>query len=267
MPHRTVGPTLLLLGALLTGACTVGDPAPSPAPAVLASAVGGSSSAPVRPAEPTAAWSAPSVPAPVPSEPPPAPPPPPEPAYTATIGAITPDLAVRMATSWREGCPVPLADLRYLTLTYRDFDGGVTTGELVVHADVADGVVEVFRALFEAGYPVRSMRLVDDFGGSDDASMAQDNTSAFNCRPISRGTGWSEHAYGRAIDLNPRENPYVRGTLVLPPEGAEFAARPEAPGVVHADDTVVRAFAAQGWQWGGYWTSPTDYQHFSVTGR
>jgi hypothetical protein len=187
--------------------------------------------------------------------------------YAGTVSAITPELAARMAPSWREGCPVPLADLRYVTVTHRDFAGGTATGELVVHAEVADSVVAVFGELFALGYPVRSMRLVDDFGGSDDASMAADNTSAFNCRPISRGTGWSEHAYGRAIDLNPVENPYVRGSLVLPPEGQPYASRPDEPGVVHAGDAVVRAFAAHGWQWGGDWSSPVDYQHFSTTGR
>lgn len=187
--------------------------------------------------------------------------------YAGTVGPITLELAARMSSSWRPGCPVPLADLRYVTVTYRDVGGGAATGELVVHADVADSVVAVFGELFALGYPIRSMRLVDDFGGSDDASMAADNTSAFNCRPISRGTGWSEHAYGRAIDLNPVENPYVRGSLVLPPEGARFADRPDAPGVVQAGDPVVRAFAAHGWQWGGDWSSPVDYQHFSTTGR
>jgi hypothetical protein len=189
------------------------------------------------------------------------------PAFAGTIAAITPDLAARMAPSWREGCPVPLADLRYLTVTHLDMTGAVVTGEIVVHADVAESVVAVFGELFALGYPIRSMRLVDDFGGSDDASMAADNTSAFNCRPISRGTGWSEHAYGRAMDLNPRENPYVRGSLVLPPEGIPYASRPDEPGVVHADDAVVRAFAAHGWQWGGDWADPIDYQHFSTTGR
>ncbi|MCG7287916.1 M15 family metallopeptidase [Cellulomonas sp. ACRRI] len=189
------------------------------------------------------------------------------PGYAGTVGPITPELAARMSSSWRAGCPVPLTDLRYVTVTYRDVDGGAATGELVVHADVADSVVAVFGELFALGYPIRSMRLVDDFGGSDDASMAADNTSAFNCRPISRGTGWSEHAYGRAIDLNPVENPYVRGSLVLPPEGVPFADRPDAPGVLHAGDPVVRAFAAHGWRWGGDWASPVDYQHFSTTGR
>jgi hypothetical protein len=190
------------------------------------------------------------------------------PVFVATIGPITPELAARMArTSWRRGCPVPLGDLRYVTVSHLTFDGTVAIGEIVVHANLADGVVAVFRALFDAGYPIRSLRLVDDFDGDDDASMAADNTSAFNCRAITRGTGWSEHAYGRALDLNPVENPYVRGSLVLPVEGQPFAARPDLPGVVHADDVVVRAFAAAGWQWGGYWDSPTDYQHFSTTGR
>jgi poly-gamma-glutamate synthesis protein (capsule biosynthesis protein) len=187
--------------------------------------------------------------------------------YAGTVTAITAELAERMAPSWRPGCPVPLADLRYVTVTHHVLGGGTATGELVVHADVADSVVAVFGELFAQGFPVRSMRLVDDFDGSDDASMAADNTSAFNCRPISRGTGWSEHAYGRAIDLNPVENPYVRGPLVLPPAGVPFAARAAAPGVVLAGDPVVRAFAAHGWQWGGAWDSPVDYQHFSTTGR
>jgi len=187
--------------------------------------------------------------------------------YAGTVGPITPELAARMATSWRRGCPVELADLRYVTVTYRDPEGRTATGELVVHADVAASVVAVFGELFAQGYPIRSMRLVDDFGGSDDASMAADNTSAFNCRAVTGGTGWSEHAYGRAIDLNPVENPYVAGSRVAPPAGEAFAGRPDAPGVLHAGDPVVRAFAAHGWQWGGAWSSPVDYQHFSTTGR
>ena len=108
----------------------------------------------------------------------------PPPDFTSTISEITPELAARMEPSWRPGCPVPLEDLRYVTVTHRDFDGEKVQGELVVHADAAEDMVTVFRALFDAGYPVRSMRLVDDFGASDDASMDADNTSAFNCRAI-----------------------------------------------------------------------------------
>jgi len=189
------------------------------------------------------------------------------PAFTSAISAITPELADRMSASWRPGCPVPLEDLRYVTVTHRTFDGADAQGELVVHADAAQDVVTVFHALFDAGYPVRSLRLVDDFGASDDDSMAADNTSAFNCRAITGGTGWSKHAYGRAIDLNPVENPYVSGGSVAPDAGRAFADRPDDPGVIHAGDEVVRAFAQVGWQWGGDWDSPIDYQHFSPSGR
>lgn len=187
--------------------------------------------------------------------------------FTGSVAAVDAATAARMATSWRPGCPVPLADLRHLTLTYRGFDGADHTGELIVAASVADNVLAIFRQLYQDGYPIGSMRLVDDFGGDDDASMAANNTSAFNCRPVSGGGGFSEHSYGTAIDVNPVQNPYLRGSTVLPAAGTSYAGRPDAPGVIHDGDDVVRAFAAGGFSWGGDWTDPIDYQHFSVSGR
>lgn len=172
-----------------------------------------------------------------------------------------------MRSTYRTGCPVPLSDLRYLRLSYHGFDGRRRTGELVVSAAVTGVVLTVFRTLYDQGFPIRSMRLVSDFNGSDDASMAADNTSAFNCRRITGGSSWSEHSYGDAVDINPRENPQESGGAVLPPAGAAFAGRPNAPGVIHPDDLVVRAFTAIGWTWGGSWSSPVDLQHFSGSGR
>ena len=188
-------------------------------------------------------------------------------AFHASISRIDAALAARMRDSYHPGCPVPLADLRYLRLSYWGFDGMPHTGELVVSARAAKDVVTAFRSLFAHRFPIRQMRLVDDFGGSDDDSMAADNTSAFNCRPITGGDGWSEHSYGEAVDINPVQNPYLSGPIVLPPAGAAFRSRPDEPGVIHADDAVVRAFAAIGWTWGGTWTSPVDLQHFSRSGR
>ena len=187
--------------------------------------------------------------------------------YTSEIREVDANLAARMATSWRDGCPVPLADLRYVVVSYRGFDGADHTGELVVAASVAGTVTEVFRDLYDSGYPIASMRLVDDFGGSDDASMAANNTSAFNCRPVTGGGGFSEHSYGTAIDLNPVQNPYLSGSLVLPEQGRDYLSRQPAPGVIQAGDAVVSAFANRGWTWGGTWSGPIDYQHFSVSGR
>jgi hypothetical protein len=187
--------------------------------------------------------------------------------YQSTVSEIGPETAARMGRSWHAGCPVPLSDLRYLTVTYRGFDGADHTGELVVAASVASAVTDIFGRLYAAEYPIASLRLVDDFGGSDDDSMAADNSSAFNCRPVTGGGGFSEHSYGTAIDLNPVENPYLSGSLVLPPAGRRFVDRPEEPGVIQPGDAVVEAFGSHGWTWGGTWSGPIDYQHFSVSGR
>jgi hypothetical protein len=111
------------------------------------------------------------------------------------------------------------------------------------------------------------MKLVDEFGGSDDASMAADNTSGFNCRPSTGGTEFSQHSYGLAIDVDPVENPYVDGDDVEPVAGRAYTKRPDLPGVIHAGDLVTSAFSAIGWTWGGSWSSPHDFQHFSQNGR
>lgn len=174
-----------------------------------------------------------------------------------------------MIYSWRAGCPVGLDDLRLLRLSFWGFDGRALTGEMVVHEDVAASVVTVFRKLFEAHFPIQRMRLVDDFGGDDQRSMAANNTSAFNCRRSSGDAGaWSEHAHGRAIDINPIQNPYVSGGTVEPAAGAAYLDRSSgARGLIRAGDVVVRAFRSIGWGWGGDWTRTKDYQHFSRSGR
>jgi poly-gamma-glutamate synthesis protein (capsule biosynthesis protein) len=174
----------------------------------------------------------------------------------------------RMTSSWRPGCPVPLWKLRYLQVSHWGYDGTVRSGELVVRRSQAWPVVRAFRTLFRARFPIKRMRLVDEYGADDDASMAANNTSAFNCRLATGGSSWSEHAYGRAIDINPIQNPYVKGGTVLPPAGRRYLNRSrKAKGMIHDGDVVVRAFAAIGWEWGGHWSSLKDYQHFSSTGH
>lgn len=189
--------------------------------------------------------------------------------WYAHIAVIDAPTRARMRYSWRRGCPVALKNLRLITMSYRGFDGEDHLGEMVVHKNVAANVVKVFRTLFRARYPIRRMRLVDAYKGSDDRSMAADNTSAFNCRKVTGGTGWSQHSYGWAIDINPVENPYVtRGGKVLPPAGRKYANRSrKAKGMIHHGDVVWRAFRSIGWEWGGDWRSIKDYQHFSLTGR
>jgi len=198
----------------------------------------------------------------------PAPAPAPAPGFAFAAAPLSDaDRASMIGTSWREGCPIPLDDLRRVTLSHHGFDGAVHQGVLIVHADAVDPVRAAFGAAFDAGFPIERIEPVDVYGGDDDASMAANNTSAFNCRPVTGGTTWSEHSYGRAIDVNPLQNPYTRGDVVLPPESRRYLDRdPAVPGLLVAESAMVVAFDASGWGWGGRWPSP-DFQHLSSSGR
>ncbi|MFK3985096.1 M15 family metallopeptidase [Micromonospora sp. NPDC050397] len=185
--------------------------------------------------------------------------------FVATVSPATP---ADVAKSWRPGCPVGPDQLDLLTLSYRGFDGQPHIGTIVVRRTVTDDVISVFTALYDARFPIRRMTPVDHYDGDDDRSMADDNTSGFNCRDaVTDGpSGWSAHAYGEAIDVNPVENPYLVDGRVLPPAGAAYADRKvDHPGLAVPDGVLVKAFASVGWQWGGTWRSP-DYQHFSRDG-
>jgi D-alanyl-D-alanine carboxypeptidase len=184
------------------------------------------------------------------------------------LGTVHPVTARELPYSWRAGCPVGPAQLRLLRLSYWGFDGKRRIGSLVVRDRVARDVVTVFRRLYAVRFPIRRLRKVDAYRGSDDASMAADNTSGFNCRFVSGTSRWSQHAYGEAIDVNPVENPYVQGARVSPPAGRRYLDRsPARPGMAVEGGVLVRAFEAVGWKWGGRWTGSRDYQHFSTTGR
>lgn len=250
-PPRVVGGVLAAVAVLAAGLAAV----------VLAGSGGSSAPNADRPAQGQAGGPAPSRdsgPAllpqatPIPEE------------FRSTVAPVT---AVRLGGSHRPGCPVPVGDLRLVTVTHRDDSGRTQQGEIVVHADVAAATVQIFRTLYDAGFPLARVATVEEFGSDDDRVMAANVTSAYNCRQKTGGSTFSAHAYGRAIDINPIQNPYVRGGEVLPPAGRAFLDRSDVrPGMVVAGDVVVRAFAAAGWKWGGDFRSFRDYQHFSQTG-
>jgi hypothetical protein len=174
--------------------------------------------------------------------------------------------------SWRPGCPVPLSDLRLLTVSHWDFEGRARVGQLVVHRDAAPRLATVFRRLYQLKFPVRHMKLADMYGPKRIRPADGDITGSFRCRravpsPCGSGSGnWSNHAYGLAIDVNPMENPYAGCGAVHDPRSAPYTDRSRLrKGMV--TPAVVRAFASVGWEWGGSWSGDTkDYMHFSHTG-
>ena len=167
--------------------------------------------------------------------------------------------------TYRAGCPVGPPQLRTVEVSYWDFAGKPKVGRIVVARRLADDVVDVFRQLWAKRFPIRRLQPISAYRGDDEASMAADNTSGFNCRFVAGTTHWSMHAYGEAIDVNTVENPYVRGGTVKPPAGRAFLDRSRyRKGMAMRDGVLVRAFASVGWKWGA---SFGDYQHFSTTGR
>jgi hypothetical protein len=190
-----------------------------------------------------------------------------QPPFVARIERVT---AAELPYSWHSGCPVGPAQLRRVRLRYLGFDGRAHLGQLIVNARVTGDVVSVFRTLYAARFPIRQMRPVDVFHGSDSRSTAADNTSSFNCRlAVAAGPKhWSMHAYGEAIDINTVENPYIQSGRVSPANAKAYADRTNVrPGMAVEGNVLVRAFARVGWGWGGRWAGSPDYQHFSTNGR
>ena len=188
--------------------------------------------------------------------------------YRYTIQPITPEIQARMKYSWRDGNPVPLEHLRYVTVSHFGFDQLPHQGKLVVHQDVANDIVEIFKELFENYYPIEKMELIDEYEANDEASCADNNTSAFCSRRITGRTDrWSNHSYGAAIDINPRYNPFVGRGTVVPKNARPYLDRSILDlRLIKRGDVCYRAFTSRGWEWGGDWETVKDYQHFEKDG-
>jgi hypothetical protein len=178
---------------------------------------------------------------------------------------VSPALLAKIrTTTWHPGCPVPPDDLRQLTLSFHDFDDRTRTGTLVVNRELANEVVRIFENLYQHDFRIERMVPIEEYAGNDDASMAANNTSAFNCRDATGKPGvFSNHSWGRAIDINPLTNPYVKGEKVLPPAGAKYIDRTKTfAGSILEGGYIVHLFENSGWTWGGRWPDRQDYQHF-----
>lgn len=172
--------------------------------------------------------------------------------------------------SYKDNCPIPLADLRYLRVLHKDLNGVTHEGELVCNVRIADDVLEIFKALYEAGYPIERVKLVDDYGADDETSMRDNNSSCFNFRFITHSTKISKHGLGLAVDINTLYNPYIKetdGKRILEPATAEayIDRSKDFPYKIEKGDLCYRLFTECGFEWGGEWKTLKDYQHFEVS--
>ncbi|MGV0788366.1 M15 family metallopeptidase [Mycolicibacterium sp. XJ2] len=237
-----------------------GHPAVKVAAAATAAAVLAQCASPPPPAEstpPSTTTTTPQTTAAAPPPPPTTPSPPP--------ARVLPVTAAELGESWRPGCPLEPERLRRVEIDHLGMDLQTHRGELVVHEDLVTEVIDIFERLRQARYPIEKMQTPDHYPGADDElSMRDNNTSAFNCRDIPGTGNWSLHAYGRAIDINPLINPYIDSTgAYQPANAAPYLDRTRIdPGLLHDGDPAVRIFTDRGWEWGGDWRTPKDYQHF-----
>jgi D-alanyl-D-alanine carboxypeptidase len=167
--------------------------------------------------------------------------------------------------AWRPGCPVERAQLRRVEVNFVGFDGAVHRGVLIVNADVAGSVARIFTSLFAARFPIRRMEPIEYYDGNDDASMAADNTSAYNCRSAAQANApaaASPHANGRAIDVNPWENPWFDSRCDCFEPDVLYSVHRAGAGVILRGGAAWRVFTAAGWIWQD--NSTPDYQHFDT---
>lgn len=178
-------------------------------------------------------------------------------AFTAT--ALPDSVFERMkGKSYPEDCAIPRSQLRYLRVLHVDAEGKTHTGELVCHADIAEDLLCIFHQLYDAGYPIERIRLIDDYDADDERSMQDNNTSCFCHRPVTNGRTLSKHATGMAIDINPRYNPYLPANGDTLPANAQHSG----PYRIEPGDLCHRLFTEHGFSWGGTWRRTKDFQHF-----
>ena len=173
--------------------------------------------------------------------------------FQFTVQKIIPSILTRMIHTWHPDSPVPLGYLRHITLTHYDFNGEICEGEMVVHMNVVEDLEYIFGKLFEVKFPIQSIKMVDEFDGSDLKSMQANNTSAFYARKVAGTNRWSNHSFGCAIDINPLQNPYSNPRIkVLPEEGEPYLDRSlNLPGMIVKNSYIYNLFKEREWEWGG----------------
>ena len=165
--------------------------------------------------------------------------------------------------TWTESCPVHISDLQLLRVLHWTENRRVVWGEMVIAKRVAEDARRVFEELYNMAFPIHKITPAADYAGSDEDSMADNNSTVFNCRKVKGTNRWSSHSYGEAIDINPLWNPYVQGQIIYPENAKPFTDRSNViPGMINEGDEIIAVMERHGWSWGSNKKNVKDYQHF-----
>lgn len=185
------------------------------------------------------------------------------------VDTLTDAVFLRMqGKSYPAGCTIPRSELRHLHLLHYDLEGRVHQGEMVCNRLIAGDLIDIFRKLYEAHYPIERIQMIDDFNADDEQSMRANNTSCFCFRHVAGSKHLSKHAQGLAVDINTLYNPCVKTgkngkTTIQPATAGKYVNRQRPfPYKITTDDLCYRLFTEHGFKWGGNWRSLKDYQHF-----
>jgi hypothetical protein len=138
-----------------------------------------------------------------------------------------------------------IQDLILIDVEYFSFDNKLHRGQLVVHKQIKNDIVEIFQLIKQIKFPVAKVIPIVKYGWSDFASMADNNTSSFNYRKVEGTKRLSNHSYGKAIDINPMQNPY-KTKKYISPKGTKY--NPKAEGTLIENHPITRKFLEKGWQ-------------------
>ncbi len=187
------------------------------------------------------------------------------PQFVSEVLSLPHLLSEQMRThTWTEDCPIPLESLRLLRVLHWTELDQVQWGEIILTERVVADAEQIFEALYLERFPIHSMKPAVQYEGSDEQSMADNNSSAFNCRKVKGSNRWSEHSYGESIDINPLWNPWVKGSTIYPKNAGKYVDRNLViPGMINEGNTIVSIFEQHGWRWGSQKKGVSDYQHFS----
>jgi hypothetical protein len=158
-----------------------------------------------------------------------------------------------------------LSQLSLIEVRYIGYDSLIHQGQIIVNQSISEEMGLIFNELLKVNFPIEKVIPIVYYNWDDDLSMRDNNTSSFNYRKVKNTNRLSLHALGMAIDINPRDNPFIDRHGNKSPTNSTYDTT--SIGTITSSSQCYKIFKKFGWKWGGNWRYYKDYQHFSKKGK